>query len=105
MDPQWRPSDPTTHDSYIPRPIQYGDWVSLDGVDIDILVGERPGGFIGGTLLIQQEGKDYEMQNGRPILPVFSTVRLNQKDKERLSQDFDGFEFAKETPAFRSSRR
>jgi hypothetical protein len=40
--------------------------------DIDVLIGEQPGGFSYAALLIEQEGAAYQRDaKGNPILPVF----------------------------------
>ena len=66
----------------------YGDWVTLPAdqpTRIDILVGEHPGGRVGGVLLLQQEGRGYERaENGRPILPVFTTQHLSAEERNRM---------------------
>jgi hypothetical protein len=51
-----------------------GDWIELKAgqiVDIDVLIGERAGGVFAAYLLIEKRGENYEMLNGKPILPVF----------------------------------
>lgn len=59
--------------------LAYGDWIPLQAGQpnqIHILLGERPGGFFCGFLLIQEKGKKYEVDaksGGRPILPLFRT--------------------------------
>lgn len=53
----------------------YGDWFTLkqdEIVDLDIIIGEYPGGKFGGWVLIEEKGVTYPMDNaGKPILPVF----------------------------------
>lgn len=40
--------------------------------DLDILIGEQPGGLFFASLLIEQQGQKYEKdKNGNPILPIF----------------------------------
>lgn len=54
--------------------LKAGDWIQLEAgqvVDIDVLIGERGGGVFAAYLLIEKRGENYEMLNGRPILPVF----------------------------------
>lgn len=82
-----------------------GKWVRLDGsTRIDIVVGERPGGRVGGLLLVQAKKGKYETRSdGTPILPVFSTVKMDNAGLARL-REFSGpdnaFEVAAETPVF-----
>jgi hypothetical protein len=63
--------------------VRVGDWFSLkkdDPVDMEVLVGERPGGFFFCHLLIEQKGVEYEKgPDGRPILPIFKTQPIPEK--------------------------
>lgn len=63
--------------------LEIGDWFSLSKdrpVDMEVLVGERPGGAFYCHLLIEQEGVEYpEGPDGRPILPVFKTAEIPEK--------------------------
>jgi hypothetical protein len=56
-----------------------GDWVDLrrdKPVDIDILVGERPGGGFAAWLLVERKGETYPTDDkGHPILPVFQLAQ------------------------------
>lgn len=100
-DPKWLPEDKTTHPSPFKKSISYGDWVRIKEARIDILIAEVPGGWVGGTLLIQKRGEKYEEQDGRPILPVFSVVKLSKKDWKRLEgSEFEGFQYSKEEVPF-----
>jgi hypothetical protein len=60
-----------------------GDWFRLKkGVpaEMEVLVGERPGGWFFCHLLIEQEGVEYPTgADGRPILPVFKTEKIPEK--------------------------
>jgi len=54
--------------------LRAGDWINLKKgqiVDIDVLIGERGGGFFCTFLLIEKLGDTYEKIDGHPILPVF----------------------------------
>ena len=57
-----------------------GDWIDLkkgQRVDMEVLIGEIPGGFFGCRLLVEQRGKTYQQVESdaglRPVLPVFKT--------------------------------
>ncbi len=56
---------------------QVGDWITLEpGVerDMEVLVGESPGGIFSAMLVVEVEGVDYELNvQGGPILPMFTT--------------------------------
>ncbi len=63
-----------------------GDWFDLKKgkpVDIDILIGEIPGGWFSCRLLIEQKGKEYPMVESdaglRPVLPIFKTAPIDEK--------------------------
>ncbi len=52
----------------------YGDWFSVkagEAIDLDVLVGERPGGIFSAWLYIQRKGESYPQRDGFPVLPVF----------------------------------
>ncbi len=86
-----------------------GKWVRMEGsTRIDIIVGERPGGRVGGLLMVQAKKARYaERSDGSPILPVFSTAKFSPFDLQRL-EDYSGkdraFELARETPVFTVSK-
>lgn len=79
----------------------FGNWVDLSGAfQIDILVGERPGGHMGGALMIEKEGESYQKRKDKtPILPIFSTGKLDGETLKRLRAY--PYEFAKEEAVFR----
>ncbi len=86
-----------------------GKWFKFKGVTkIDIVVGERPGGRVGGLLLIEQRKAKYTKRpDGTPILPVFAMSPPDLADADRLSQFKNGdipFEIASETPVFKISK-
>ena len=57
---------------------KYGDWIDLKAgrpVDIDILIGERPGGEFHGVVLYEKKGETYPRNTkGEAILPLFQTA-------------------------------
>ena len=62
------------------------EYISIKpGSHIRIVIGETPGGYVGGALLIQEQGKKYREENGSLVLPPFATSPLREEDKERLS--------------------
>lgn len=66
--------------------LSYGDWVTLkkgEPVDLDVLVGERPGGDFCAFLLYQKQGETYQNdKNGHPILPVFQLAPMEIPNKK-----------------------
>ena len=83
-----------------------GDWVPMTKgkrVNIDIVIGEVPGGEFNCRLLIEQKGKTYRMvqsDNGpRPILPVFKTKEINNNELLQ-KMELDPQEMTMEGPVF-----
>lgn len=78
-----------------------GEWFELkqgQACRFDICVGERPGGLIGGRLMIEKEGERYKMAGSRPVWPLFASRRLSFKELERIreSNEKGGFQLAEE---------
>ena len=68
------------------KPIREGKWVKLNpGTKIKIVVGESPGGKMGGGLFIREKGKKYKQQGGGDVLPPFTTSPLSKDDKQKLN--------------------
>ncbi|MGC4002798.1 MAG: hypothetical protein QM811_06560 [Pirellulales bacterium] len=59
-----------------------GKWINLSGpTKIDILVGEVPGGLVGGLLMCQARDQKYAVRrDGTPILPLFVTARPDSRN-------------------------
>jgi|GEM_PF-3379347 len=69
------------------KPMIVGKWVSLrQGVKLKIIVGESPGGHLGGGLFIREKGKKYDQEEGGDVLPPFTTVELSAEDKSRMKK-------------------
>jgi hypothetical protein len=60
-----------------------GDWIELKGgepLDMEVLIGETPGGLFQAMLCVEVEGEEYprnDMLNG-PTLPIFKTEELSE---------------------------
>jgi hypothetical protein len=67
----------------------YGDWVELKAdqpVDIDILIGERPGGVFNALLLYQKKGETYpKTGKGEIILPLFQVAPVPMNETRFLT--------------------
>lgn len=63
-----------------------GKWINVVGpIKIDLLIGETPGGKVGGLLMCQQRETRYETRDdGTPILPLFA---VTPAATERIRQD------------------
>lgn len=82
-----------------------GKWFTFKPGDrLDIIVGERPGGLVGGMLLIEKKGEKYEKHpDGSPILPLFSTKVLSVEELARVdsfSKSKYPYPIASKTPVF-----
>ncbi len=66
--------------------LTYGEWVTLkkdEPVDLDVLVGERPGGDFCAFLLYQKQGETYQTdKDGHPVLPVFQLAPMEIPNKD-----------------------
>ena len=81
-----------------------GKWVKIsEPVKLDIVVGETPGGRVGGLLMVEDKNGKYEMRSdGTHILPIFTTANLEADDLKRLKEDpyAKGIQFATDIPVF-----
>ena len=98
----WRPQENVGTDlCYTTHPLVYGDWVELPPLKparIDIVIGENPGGWMGGLLLVEQEGRTYQRDAaGRAVLPLFALQPLTETEQASLRQ-FPGFAIEERTP-------
>jgi hypothetical protein len=85
----WNPPvDPGPKPAAHPGAI-YGDWVELSAsatVDIDILIGERPGGIFHALLLYQKKGESYPLNGkGEIILPLFQVAPFTMSETRFLT--------------------
>lgn len=79
-----------------------GEWLDLkDGevIDLDILIGERPGGVFCGFIMIEQAGATYRMLNGAPVLPIFQLAPFNTPPPQSSK---DAPVFAKDGPVWKA---
>lgn len=87
----------------------FGDWFDADPqqpIQLDLVIGERPGGQIGGAVMIEEEGVEYEKEQGtgRPIWPIFASRPLGLKSKEKL-EDFNKYAIGTDSPPFNAPKR
>ena len=76
------------HQGFTRQPLVYGDWIPFDGRPhkIDLLVGEHPGGLVGGLLMIQEKDRTYrKARNGRSILPPFTLRPLHAEHVKKMN--------------------
>lgn len=75
----------------------YGRWFNASAgeeMQIDIAIGENPGGMLGYILLIEEKGVEYKKQRkgGAPVLPPFVFGTLHKDDINKL-KSFPNWEF------------
>lgn len=84
-----------------------GDWFTVDAkhpATMELFVGERPGGMVGGVLLIEQEGVDYaKAPDGTMILPVFASRPLAETTKLDLAEA--SYPMSSDSPRFNARPR
>lgn len=84
-----------------------GDWFSVDPGRpraLELFVGERPGGMVGGVLLIEQEGVDYvQAADGTTVLPVFAVRPLAETVKLDLAEA--AYPMSVDSPRFNAKPR
>jgi hypothetical protein len=108
---RWKPDDPAESEATpLPGcPLVIGDWVKFrrgEKVELDIAIGERPGGKVGFVLMVEEKDAPYRtMSNGAKVLPLFSTEPISEKTHQRVVKDFPNWEFEWEkVPVFPSSK-
>ena len=84
----WHSPVDKTYPTFTGQSMRFGDWVQPGKHKLDILFGERPGGKISAILLVEEEGKTYPaLPGGRPLLPIFTTQKLNKDEVERIKSE------------------
>lgn len=65
-----------------------GHWFELDPgepVEMEVLIGEIPGGHFCAYLMVEEEGEEYdENRDGMPVLPVFKTAEIPDIVKDQI---------------------
>jgi hypothetical protein len=95
---RWEPTEPTGEwtGPFGNMRLVYGDWVHLregEVIDIDLAIGERPGGKVGFILHVEEKGVDYRKDSqGRPILPLFATAPISNEEKQRITRELGSYE-------------
>ncbi len=85
LGPVWKSKDSPGATAYNGN-LVYGDWIEMrkgQPIDLDVLVGERPGGEFCAFLLFQRQGDTYPKDpSGSLILPVFQLAPQDVPDKQ-----------------------
>jgi len=76
----------------------FGPWKRLkkgQHIKVDLGLGERPGGKLAFTLMVQQQGKRYkrEKHTKRPILPIFTTAPFSSEQRRKITSSFPNYPF------------
>lgn len=89
---RWEPSDTDRERRGLGWSMTNGDWISLrkgETFDIEITVGECPGGHVALMLLVEERRGDYRSdRDGFPILPIFTTEPISPEIRSRIEGDF-----------------
>ena len=97
---RWKPEEPIDDKSASPMVgcgLTTGQWIKLrrgESLDLDIAIGECPGGKVGFVLMVEEKGVQYRTgSNGAKILPLFTTQPITQTSRDRITKDFPNWEF------------
>jgi len=76
----------------------FGDWINLQKgqvIQMDLGLGERPGGKLGFILMVEKKGQRYARTEGdkRPILPIFTTAPFSKEQETAITASFPGYQF------------
>jgi len=92
---RWNPATFGSYPSSIGTDLIAGDWITLRAgqeVQLDLALGERPGGQVGFILLVEEKGVSYKTAaNGRPILPLFATQPFSPEARAEITASFGDF--------------
>jgi hypothetical protein len=87
----WKPKDVYNykfpHRAFAYGGFRAGNWMSVSAgkdYDVDIIIGESPGGGFFAQLLMEKQGAAYEKdQDGNPLLPIFRVAKVPPPDVSR----------------------
>jgi hypothetical protein len=71
---KWKASEPDGAQA-ADDPLRPGDWMDLKAdqiVDLDVIIGERPGGYFNAFMMVEKKGENYDKDSkGHSIFPIF----------------------------------
>ncbi len=83
--------------------LRAGDWFTAKAgeiLDLDVIIGERPGGFFNAFVMIEKQGENYPKDvNGRNILPIFQVAPFDTPVIDDLNSEP---KFSKGFPVWKS---
>lgn len=105
----WKPDEKSEvfqkHQSFSGQKLIHGDWMMLTpgcNKKIDIIIGEEPGGVVGGVLLLEERNTEYATDAiGRKILPLFAMSRLEKFEADAVTNSMARMRFAVEVDPLR----
>ncbi|MEN8255166.1 MAG: SHD1 domain-containing protein [Verrucomicrobiota bacterium] len=95
LTPGWQTSSAKSRSHWLGCELSVvGDWIELKGgesKDMEVLIGEVPGGLFQAMLVVEVEGEEYERSPDRsgPILPIFKTAVSSIDLVETIHADLD----------------
>jgi hypothetical protein len=87
-DQEWQPEKNYDYGwTNIPNGFARGDAIRVragQSYDLEVLIGEQPGGLVFACLLMEKEGEQYERDaRGNPILPPFRVADVGMPEREK----------------------
>jgi hypothetical protein len=71
-------------------PLIAGDWFTVkqgEIIDLDVIIGERPGGLFNAFFMVEKQGETYEKDaQGNPILPIFQVAAYETPSDSDLNK-------------------
>ncbi len=87
---KWRSSEPPGAQA-ADDPLVAGDWMTIGPnqiIDLDVLVGERPGGQFNAFMLVEKQGEEYQRDSrGHPIFPIFQLAEYKTPELNNLGAE------------------
>ncbi|RKX46833.1 MAG: hypothetical protein DRP64_02650 [Verrucomicrobia bacterium] len=91
----WQTSSAKSHTYWLGDHLSIvGDWITLkagEPLDMEVLIGEVPGGLFQALLTVEVEGEEYPLNpaRGGPTLPIFKTAPLSLDMVETIHAELD----------------
>ena len=97
----WKQTDPDGAQA-ADDPLRPGDWFTLGDkeiMDLDVIIGERPGGLFNAFLMVEKKGQTYQKDaQGHPILPIFQVAPYSTPKVDDLNSEP---KFSTDSPAWK----
>jgi hypothetical protein len=90
MDATWQTTAPKGAQA-ADDPLIAGSWMDLKAgeiIDLDVIIGERPGGQFNAFLVIEKQGATYPMDGqGHPIFPIFQVAPYDTPELKDIGRE------------------